>query len=91
MFWKWCADCKYLKVDDKGNGKYMCTKIKKEVMANMEGCENYEFSYRKKTDREKYFDLAKNRSEAYKGASPGTLLLVAALLGLLLIICKIFM
>ena len=91
MFYRYCADCKYLKVDDKGNGKYKCSKIKKDVLANMDACDKFEFSYKKRIDREKYYDLAKNRVEKYKGSSPGTLLLIAALLGLLLIICTIFL
>ena len=91
MFWKYCADCKYLQVNDKGNGKYKCSKIKKDVLANMEACDKYEFSYRKKADRDKYYDLAKNIKESYKGAAPGTLFLVAIILGIILIICEIFM
>ncbi len=90
LFYKYCADCKYLKVDDKGNGKYKCTKLKKDVLANMEACDKYEFSYRKKIDREKYYDLAKNRVEKYTGAEPGSLLLLALLLGIILLICEIF-
>ncbi len=89
---RYCADCTYLKVDDKGNGKYKCTKIKKDVLANMDACEKFEMAYaRKRYDREKYYDLAKNITEKYKGLEPGTLLLIAFLLGLLLLICEIFM
>ena len=88
---KYCADCTYLNVDDKGNGKYKCSKIKKEVLANTPCCDKFEMAYaRKRYDREKYYDLAKNRIEKYTGASPGSLLLVALLLGILLIICLIF-
>lgn len=88
---RYCADCEYLKVDNKGNGKYKCSKIKKDVLANTPCCDKFSFSYKKRIDREKYYDLAKNRTEKYTGASPGSLLLLAALLGLLLLICEIFM
>ena len=90
FFYKYCADCQFLQVNDKGKGKYKCSKLKKDVLANMEACDKFEFSYRKKTDREKYYDMAKNIQEKYTGSSPGTLLLIAALLGLLLLICVIF-
>ena len=87
---RYCADCEFLQVNDKGNGKYKCSKIKKDVLANMECCDKFEFSYRKKIDREKYYDLAKNIQEKYTGASPGSLLLIALLLGIILLICEIF-
>lgn len=89
---RYCADCTYLKVNDKGNGKYKCSKIKKDVLANMPRCEKFEMAYaRKRYDREKYYDLAKNITEKYKGASVGSLFLLALLLGFLLLICEIFM
>ena len=91
MFYRYCADCKYLQVDDKGKGKYKCSKIKKDVLANRDACDKFEFSYKKRTDREKYYDMAKELENKYKGASPGSLLLLAIALGLLLIICEIFM
>ena len=89
---RYCADCTYLKVDDKGNGKYKCTKIGKDVLANLEACDKFEMAYaRKRYERDKYYDLAKDRKEEYKGLEPGSLLLIAILLGVVLLICKIFM
>lgn len=87
---RYCADCTFLQVNDKGKGKYKCSKIKKDVLANMPCCDKFEFSYRKRIDREKYYDMAKELENKYTGASPGTLLLIAAFLGLLLLICVIF-
>ncbi len=88
---RYCADCTYLQVNDKGNGKYKCSKIKKDVLANTPCCDKFGFAYaRKRYDREKYYDLASKIQEKYKGASPGSLLLLAILLGIILIICEIF-
>lgn len=89
---RYCSDCTYLKVDDKGKGKYKCTKIKKDVLANKPCCEKFEYAYaRRKADMEKYYDMAKELENKYSGASPGTLLLIAILLFIVLIIAKIFM
>lgn len=88
---RYCADCTYLKADSNGNGKYKCTKIKKDVLGCMPKCEKFEYAYsRKKYDREKYYDLGKNFVDKYKGASPGSLLLLAIVLIIILIICEIF-
>ncbi len=91
--YRYCADCEFLKVDDKGNGVYKCTKLKKDVLANMDACDKFEFSYRKKTDRDKYYDLGKESSKKSdsKSGPMGMYIVIVILLVLILIICSIFM
>ena len=91
FLYRYCADCKNLQVNDKGKGKYKCSQLKKDVLANMDACDKFEFSYKKRADREKYYELGKElANKSTTTSSPGSLLLVALLLGILLIICLIF-
>ena len=90
---RYCADCVFLKVDDKGNGKYKCSKIDKEVFANMPCCDKFEFSYKNRADRDSLYDMGKEleNKASTSNLSTGTLLVIAIILALLLVICSIFM
>lgn len=88
---RYCSDCTYLKVDDKGNGKYKCTKIKKDMFANTPACDKFGNAYaRRSYDKEKYYDLAK-AAQNKTNSDPGMLMLVAILLAIAVIILNIFM
>jgi len=90
---RYCADCSFLQVDDKGHGKYKCSKIGKEVLANMDACDKFEFSYKNKVERDKYYDMGKELTQnSSKSTTPtGVLIAVVILLVLALIICSIFL
>lgn len=89
---RYCSDCTYLCVNDKGHGKYKCSKIKKDVLANMPACDKFDKAYsRKRYDCEKIYDMAKDLSKKpIDDSSPGTLLLKAIILIIIIVLLRIF-
>lgn len=87
------ADCTYLKPNDKkAPGYCKCTKIKKHVLANTEACDKFDRAYaRRSYDCEKLYDEAKETSnKSTSNTEPGTMLVFAILLIILLGILKLF-
>lgn len=89
-----CYNCKYLKIDDRKDGKlngslYYCTKIKKYVNGSDEGCDSYYKDYLRKVYEG---DEVYNNGVKYSddNTSTGIYLFLAILLSIIALIVNIF-
>ena len=88
---KYCSDGMHLNTSEKkGEGCYQCDKTGKKVFGNQKWCLDFESSARSSSEKIRIYDEGKEAQKKAENSSKGSSGIVAAIMVLLLIICKLF-